>query len=93
MLIALILLVSLLFARQIFSGQPGAALWGSAYTAIIIIVCGAAAPFGDNAEAKLFDRIGQLLLAVAYVGAAFALWQGLRFGRLTDAQPDAFDLE
>ncbi len=93
MLIALILLVSLLFARRIFSGQPDAALWGSAYTAIIIIVCGAVAPFGDNAEAKLFDRIGQLVLAVAYVGTAFALWQGLRFGRATGKQPDAFIVE
>lgn len=87
MLAASMLLVSLLFARQIFSGQPAAALWSSAYTAIVIIVCGAVSPFGDDAEAKLFDRIGQLMLGVAYVGAAFALWHGLRFGGISTGAP------
>ncbi len=80
MFMALMLLVALLFAPRIFSGLPIAALWGSAFTAVIIIVCGAVAPFGDDANVKLFSRVGQMILAVAYLGLAFALWQGLKGG-------------
>lgn len=68
-----------------------AALWGSAYTSNIIIVCGAVSPYGDDAQAKLVDRISQLILAVAYVGFAFAVWQGLRLDQDTDEQTDDGD--
>ena len=81
MLVLLMLLVSLVVARFLFSGAATAPLWGSAFNAVIIIICGALAPYGDDAGAKLADRLTQMLLAVAYIGVAFAFWRGLRVQR------------
>lgn len=77
-LVLIILFLGLWFGRRMFSGRPEAGLWGSAFTAAIILIGGSVAPFGADADAKFLTRIAQFALAVGYVAAAFLVLDALR---------------
>ncbi|WP_068116443.1 DUF2955 domain-containing protein [Tropicimonas marinistellae] len=53
------------------SGRGDAKLAGSAMTTMLILFGGSMAPFGDNAEVAMVDRLFQVAAALAWVLAAF----------------------
>jgi len=63
---------ALLFARKIFSENPAAPLYKTAFSTLTLII-GSAALSTDNANTELLIRIVQVFAAVVYVGAAFAI--------------------
>ncbi len=67
--------LALLFGRKLFSGDPMAPLWGSAFTALLVLIGSGTGAFGDEADAKFYQRIFQITLAVCYVVGALSLLQ------------------
>lgn len=67
--------LALLFGRKLFSGEPMAPLWGSAFTALLVLIGSGTGAFGDEADAKFYQRIFQITLAVCYVVGALSLLQ------------------
>jgi hypothetical protein len=63
---------ALFFARKIFSENPAAPLYKTAFSTLTLII-GSAALSTDNANTELFIRIVQVFAAVVYVVVAFAL--------------------
>ncbi len=75
----LMLAICGLSGSAIFSGKSYAPLVASGLNTTLILLGGAMAPFGDDADAKFGDRIGQIAMAVIYVIIAFeilsSIWQ------------------
>ncbi len=71
-LIALMLLTTLLFAMNIFSGQPNSKYYSSAFIALLILVNGSMAE-GANFSALFINRILLTVLAIAYIIAALKI--------------------
>ncbi len=69
MLVSLLLCLAL--GRWYASGRPDAALAGSALTTALILFGGSMAPFGDDADVKMFDRLFQVGFALVYTLTAF----------------------
>jgi len=67
--ITLMLLTTLYFGRNIFSEQPTAKYYGSAFIALLILVNGSMAE-GTNFSALFINRIFLITLATAYIIAA-----------------------
>lgn len=69
----LTLLVVLLIGRVITSGAPVAPLAGAALSVLMIVLGSAMVSFGDDAGAKITDRLGEIGMAAIYVVSALYL--------------------
>lgn len=72
-LILIVLLVGLIFGRQVFSGKPMAALWGMGYSTFLLIIGSTTAMGTNEADAKVWTRVLQIMIAVIYIVTAFGL--------------------
>jgi len=70
--IVLMLLTTLLFATNIFSGQPKSKYYGSAFIALLILVNGSMAE-GASFSSLFFNRVLIIVLATAYIISALKL--------------------
>jgi hypothetical protein len=68
---------ALLFARKIFSENPAAPLFKTAFSTLTLII-GSAALSTDNANTELLIRIVQVFASVVYVVLAFAFLDALK---------------
>lgn len=68
-------LLALLFGQQIFSGKPMAPLYGTAFSTVLVLIGSGTGAFGDQADAKFFERIGLLLVGVTYLILALSVLQ------------------
>ena len=80
--VVLMLLTSLLFARQVFSDAPSAGYYGSAFTGLVILVSSSMAA-GESFNEAVIERIVFIVLAGTYVIMAMSaverlLARGLR---------------
>jgi hypothetical protein len=69
--------LALLFGQGLFSSKPTAPLYGSAFSTVLILIGTGTGAFGDQADAKFYERIVQITLAVCYVIGALSLLQSL----------------
>jgi hypothetical protein len=74
--VVLIFLTTLFIGQQRFSDRPNAALYGSALNTVLIVI-GSVTTSTAEADAKVYLRIAQIILAVIYIVAAFGLLEGL----------------
>ena len=72
MLLLLTLLAGLLFGKRLFSGDEKAALFGMAYSTLLLIL-GSTTTSDSAAGAKVYTRVAQIFVAVVYVVTAFGL--------------------
>ncbi len=70
--IVLMFLTALLFAKNIFSGQPGSKYYASAFIALLILINGSTAE-GADFSSLFLNRILLILLATAYIVFALKL--------------------
>ena len=77
-LIVLILATALIFARGNFSGTPRAPVYGAVYSTLLLLTGLGISATGDAVPAKMFSRIGQIILVVIYIIAAFSLVERFR---------------
>jgi len=75
-LIVLTLLAGLLFGVRLFSDRPTAALYGMAFSTLLLIIGSTTSSTGE-AGAKVYTRILQIMMAVVYVVVAFGLLERL----------------
>jgi len=66
----LTLLSGLLLGSQVFSGKPAAPLYGMAFSTVLLVIGSTTSSSGD-ADAKVYTRIIQIMVAVGYVVTAF----------------------
>jgi len=71
--ILVVLLVGLIFGRQVFSGKPMAALWGMGYSTFLLVICSTTASGTTDADAKVWTRVIQIMIAVTYIVVAFGV--------------------
>ena len=71
--ILVVLLVGLVFGKQVFSGKPMAALWGMGYSTFLLVICSTTAMGTTEADAKVWTRVLQIMIAVIYIVTAFGL--------------------
>ncbi|MBW2217373.1 MAG: DUF2955 domain-containing protein, partial [Deltaproteobacteria bacterium] len=71
-LIALTLLAGLMFGSRVFSGKPKAALYGMAFSTLLLVI-GSTTSSSGEADTKVYTRIIQIMAAVIYVVVAFGL--------------------
>ena len=71
-LIVLTLLAGLLFGSRLFSGKPKAALYGMAFSTLLLII-GSTTSSSGEADVKVYTRVIQIMAAVIYVVVAFGL--------------------
>jgi hypothetical protein len=76
LLVSLTLLAGLLFGARLFSDRPTAALYGMAFSTLLLII-GSTTSSSGEAGAKVYTRIIQLMMAVVYVVVAFGLLERL----------------
>jgi len=69
-LLMLILLAGLVFGAQVFSGKKTAALYGMAFSTVLLII-GSTTSGNAEAGAKVYTRVMQIMIAVVYVVVAF----------------------
>jgi hypothetical protein len=86
-------LLALLFGQQIFSDKPTAPLYGSAFSTVLVLIGTGTSAFGDQADAKFFERIALLLVGVSYLILALSVLQSINvrerwmgFGRWVGAR-------
>lgn len=72
-LVIVVLLVGLIFGRQVFSDNPKAALWGMGYSTFLLIIGSTTAMGTTDADAKVWTRVLQILIAVTYIVVAFGV--------------------
>ena len=72
-LVLVVLLAGLIFGRQVFSGKPMAALWGMGYSTFLLVICSTTAMGTTEADAKVWTRVLQIMIAVIYIVVAFGL--------------------
>ncbi|MFC2094287.1 efflux transporter outer membrane subunit [Bacteroidota bacterium] len=71
-LIVLTLLAGLMFGSRLFSGKSKAALYGMAFSTLLLVI-GSTTSSSGEADAKVYTRIIQLMAAVLYVVVGFGL--------------------
>ncbi len=71
-LVVLTLLAGLFFGSRLFSGKPKAALYGMAFSTLLLVI-GSTTSSSGEADAKVYTRIIQLMAAVIYVVVSFGL--------------------
>ena len=71
--VILVLFIGLIFGKQVFSGKPKAALWGMGYSTFLLVICSTTATGMTEADAKVWTRVFQIMIAVIYIVAAFGL--------------------
>jgi len=71
-LVLLTLLAGLMFGSRLFSGNPKAALYGMAFSTLLLVI-GSTTSSSGEANAKVYTRIIQIMAAVIYVVVAFGL--------------------
>ena len=88
-------LLALVFGQQIFSGKPLAPLYGTAFSTILILIGTGTSAYGDTADAKFYQRIILLGVAVTYVIGMLSLLQSptaqhrwMRIGRWVGVKLD-----
>ena len=79
--VALTALTTLLVATRIFSDRPFAPVYATVLSTVLLLVGGSIAPLGDDVGGQFTLRIGQILVAVVYVGGALALIERIRAER------------
>jgi len=72
-LILVTLIVGLLFGRQVYSGKPTSALYGTAFSTYLLVLGSVTTSEGEAGE-KVWMRIIQIGIAVTYVVIAFGLY-------------------
>ncbi len=72
-LIVIMGFAALVFAQKIFSDDPMAQLYGSAFTAVLLLVGSTAASQDGNAAEAFIGRVFQITMAALYVAVAFYL--------------------
>ena len=70
-LLLLIFIVSLLFAEKIFSDDPYAALYSTAFTAVLLLIGSSMGIVSGSAASNFMARIVQIMAAAAYIVLAF----------------------
>ncbi len=70
-MLLLISLITLLFAPRIFSADPKAALFSTAYTAVLLLVGNSLGDTSAGAAANFLTRILQIMIAAFYIISAF----------------------
>lgn len=71
--VIVVLLIGLIFGKQVFSGKPKAGLWGMGYSTFLLVICSTTASGTTDADAKVWTRVLQIMIAVIYIVAAFGL--------------------
>ena len=71
--VIIVLLTGLIFGKQVFSGKPMAALWGMGYSTFLLVLCSTTASGTTDADAKVWTRVVQIMIAVIYIVVAFGL--------------------
>jgi hypothetical protein len=71
-LIVLTLFAGLVFGARVFSGKKTAPLYGMAFSTVLLVI-GSVTSSTDDAGSKVYTRIVQIMLAVAYVVVAFGI--------------------
>ncbi len=69
--------LALLFGRQIFSDNPLAPLYGSAFSTVLILIGTGTSAYSGEADSNFYIRILQITFAVCYVIGALSLLQSL----------------
>lgn len=69
----LMLLAGLVFGRVMFSDHPAAPLFKTGFNTVVLLVGMSISITGTEAGSKFYERIAQIMVAVLYVVAAFAL--------------------
>jgi len=69
--ILFMLLVTLMFAQKIFSASPSAALYSTAFTAVLLLVGSSIGEYTGDATANFLKRILQIAIAGIYIVTAF----------------------
>lgn len=82
-MLLLIFIVSLMFAQKIFSTSPYAALYSTAYTAVLLLVGNSIGDTSDSAGENFLIRILQIMTAALYIVSAFYILSRL-FGHEKD---------
>lgn len=82
----LVLMVSLVFAQKIFSNDPYAGLYSTAFTAILLLVGNSLGDTSASAAVSFFVRIVQIIMAATYIVTAFYILSWL-FGRTKEHVP------
>jgi hypothetical protein len=70
-MLLLMFIVTLMFAQKIFSASPYAALYSTAYTAVLLLVGNSMGDTSASAGENFLIRILQIMAAAAYVVSAF----------------------
>jgi hypothetical protein len=71
--VIIVLLTGLIFGKQVFSGKPMAALWGMGYSTFLLVICSTTASGTTDADAKVWTRVVQIMIAVTYIVVAFGI--------------------
>ncbi|MCK5715556.1 MAG: FUSC family protein, partial [Nitrosomonadaceae bacterium] len=71
--VIVVLLIGLIFGKQVFSNKPRAALWAMGYSTFLLVICSTTASGTTEADAKVWTRVLQIMTAVIYIVAAFGL--------------------
>jgi hypothetical protein len=79
-MLLLTLLLGLVFGVQVFSGKPAGALYGMAYSTVLLVIGSTTSMYGD-AGGKVTSRVAQIIIAVLYVVLAFGFIERVRAGR------------
>jgi hypothetical protein len=83
-LLLLIFIVASIFARKIFSDSPYAALFGTAFTAVLLLVGDSMGVISGSATENFIARIMQIMTAAMYIVSAFYI-----LGRLSHLKGDS----
>jgi hypothetical protein len=83
-LLLLVFLVSVAFAQKIFSASPYAALYGTAFTAVLLLVGNSMGVVSGSAAENFIMRILQIMVAATYIVSAFYILSRL-FGHEHDS--------
>ena len=69
-MLLLTLLAGLIFGARVFSGKPTGALYGMAFSTLLLVI-GSVTSGDDDAGSKVYARVFQIIVAVSYVVLAF----------------------
>ena len=80
-LLLLTFLAGLLFGSRLMSTSPKAALFGMAFSTLLLVIGSTTTSAAGDATSKVYDRILQLMIAVVYVVVAFGVIERYRRSR------------
>jgi hypothetical protein len=81
LLVLLVALALLWIGRGQFSDAPSAVYFGSAATAMLILISSGSSVFGDETGTKFFERVGAIVLAAGILGVGLPVAAYLLPGR------------